>query len=177
MEIYLVRHTSVDVPAGYAYGQTDVPLKPCFPEEAEEVNRQLSSLTFDKVWTSPLSRCVRLASYCGYPDAIREDRIKEINFGEWEMKSWNELSADPRSEAWFKDWINTPTPNGESLSDQYLRVSDFLNELRKSGLQKVCLFAHGGVLTCARVYQGEYSLEDAFKNVPPYGAIIKLILE
>ena len=28
MEIYLIRHTSVDVPAGYAYGQTDVPLKP-----------------------------------------------------------------------------------------------------------------------------------------------------
>ena len=28
MEIYLVRHTSVDVPAGYAYGQTDVPLRP-----------------------------------------------------------------------------------------------------------------------------------------------------
>lgn len=177
MEIYLVRHTSVDVPAGYAYGQTDVPLKPSFPEEAEEVKRQLSSLTFDKVWTSPLSRCVRLASYCGYPEAIREERIKEINFGEWEMKSWNELSADSRSEAWFKDWMNISTPNGESLSKQYLRVSDFLNELRKSGLQKVCLFAHGGVLTCARVYQGEYPLEDAFKNVPPYGSIIKLILD
>ena len=28
MEIYLVRHTSVDIPAGYAYGQTDVPLRP-----------------------------------------------------------------------------------------------------------------------------------------------------
>ena len=35
MEIYLIRHTSVDVPAGYAYGQTDVPLKPTFEEEAE----------------------------------------------------------------------------------------------------------------------------------------------
>ena len=142
MEIYLIRHTSVDVPAGYAYGQTDVPLKPTFEEEAE-----------------------------------REDRIKEVNFGEWEMKSWNELSSDPRSEAWFKDWVNNPTPNGESLQDQYDRVSDFLNELRKSGLQKVCLFAHGGVLTCARVYAGEYPLQDAFKNVPSYGAIVKLVLD
>lgn len=177
MEIYLVRHTSVDVPAGYAYGQTDVPLKPTFPEEAEEVKKQLSSLTFDKVWTSPLSRCVRLATYCGYPDAEREDRIKEINFGDWEMKSWGELSADPRSEAWFQNWINVPTPNGESLSHQYKRVSSFLDEVRKSGLQKVCLFAHGGVLTCARVYQGEYPLEEAFKNVPPYGSIITLILD
>ena len=104
-------------------------------------------------------------------------RIKEVNFGEWEMKSWNELSSDPRSEAWFKDWVNNPTPNGESLQDQYDRVSDFLNELRKSELQKVCLFAHGGVLTCARVYAGEYPLQDAFKNVPSYGAIVKLVLD
>lgn len=42
MEIYLIRHTSVDVPAGYAYGQTDVPLKPTFEEEAEEVKKGLS---------------------------------------------------------------------------------------------------------------------------------------
>lgn len=39
MEIYLVRHTSVDVPAGYAYGQTDVPLRPSFEDEAEAVKR------------------------------------------------------------------------------------------------------------------------------------------
>ena len=78
MEIYLIRHTSVDVPAGYAYGQTDVPLKPTFEEEAEEVKKGLSDHTFDKVWTSPLTRCVRLANYCGFPEAEREDRIKEV---------------------------------------------------------------------------------------------------
>lgn len=174
MEIYIVRHTSVDVPAGYAYGQTDVPLKKTFEEEAEQVKRQLDGIHFDKVWSSPLSRCVRLARYCGYPHAILEDHIKEINFGEWEMKSWNELSFDPRSEAWFKDWIHTPTPHGESFLDQYDRVCRFLDQLRATGLQKVCLFTHGGVLTCARVYAGAYPLEEAFKNVPPYGSIIHL---
>ena len=119
MEIYLVRHTSVDIPAGYAYGQTDVPLRPSFEDEAEAVKKNLSGHTFDKVWSSPLTRCTRLAAYCGYPDAEKEDRIKEISFGEWEMKSWDELSSDPRSEAWFNDWINVPAPSGESLQDQY----------------------------------------------------------
>ena len=108
MEIYLVRHTSVDIPAGYAYGQTDVPLRPSFEDEAEAVKKNLSGHTFDKVWSSPLTRCTRLAAYCGSPDAEKEDRIKEISFGEWEMKSWDELSSDPRSEAWFNDWINVP---------------------------------------------------------------------
>jgi len=174
MEIYLVRHTAVDVPHGYSYGQTDVPLQATFEEEAAIVKEKLQDIQFDKVWTSPLTRCVRLASYCGYPDAERENRIKEIHFGDWEMKSWDELSADPRSKGWFDDWVNIPTPNGESLLDQYTRVSSFLDEIKASGLQKVCLFAHGGVLICARVYAGECELKDAFKDLPPYGSIIKI---
>ena len=40
MEIYLVRHTSVDIPAGYAYGQTDVPLRPSFEDEAGAVKKK-----------------------------------------------------------------------------------------------------------------------------------------
>lgn len=174
MEIYLVRHTSVDVPQGCTYGQTDVPLRSTFEEEATLVKKNLEGITFDKVWTSPLTRCVRLATFCGYADAEREDRIMEVNFGDWEMKSWDELNADPRAKEWFEDWINICSPNGESFTDQFNRVSEFLEEVRSSNLERVCLFAHGGVLTCARVYAGHYEMEDAFTNMPGYGEIIKL---
>ena len=68
-------------------------------------------------------------------------------------------------------------PGSTTLQDQYNRVSHFLNEIRESGLQKVCIFAHGGVLTCARVYAGEYDLKEAFKNVPSYGTVIRLELD
>ena len=34
MNIYLIRHTSVDVPKGLCYGQSDVPLRPTFEIEA-----------------------------------------------------------------------------------------------------------------------------------------------
>lgn len=67
MEIYLVRHTSVDIPAGYAYGQTDVPLRPSFEDEAEAVKKNLSGHTFDKVWSSPLTRCTRLGRLLRLP--------------------------------------------------------------------------------------------------------------
>lgn len=182
MEIYLVRHTSVSVLPGYAYGQTDVPLGDTFEEEAAAVKKNLEKYQtedgrpFGKVWTSPLTRCVRLATYCGYADAQRDDRLKEIDFGEWEMKSWEEISSDPRAEAWFADWLHVPTPGGESLSDQYRRVSCFLEEIKTGSEKTVCLFAHGGVLTCARVWAGEYSLEKAFQNVPSYGAVIRLVV-
>lgn len=103
MDLYLIRHTSVDVPAGYSYGQTDVPLRETFEAEAATVKEELNKIAADKVYTSPLSRCVRLATYCGFEDAWKDDRIKELNFGSWEMKSWDEVSNHPHSEAWFKD--------------------------------------------------------------------------
>lgn len=177
MEIYLVRHTTVDVPTGYAYGFSDVALRSTFETEAEQVKQQLQDIRFDKVWSSPLSRCVRLASYCGYPDAIKDARLKEVNMGDWEMKSWDTVTSDPQSEAWFADWVNTPTPGGESLLDQYRRVSAFLEEIKnQKDLNRICIFAHGGVLTCARIFAGMYELKDAFKNLPTYGEVIRIIL-
>lgn len=174
MEVYLIRHTSVDVPAGFAYGQTDVPLNATFTEEAARVKEELDTLTFDKVWTSPLSRCVMLADFCGYPDAERDNRLKELNFGTWEMKSWQEISTDPRSEHWFNDWIHFTCPEGESFMDQYNRVSCFLDEVRNAGYERIAIFAHGGVLTAAQIYNQIYPIKEAFNHIPPYGSVIKL---
>lgn len=172
MKIYLVRHTAVDVPAGIAYGQTDVPLRDTFAEEAEAVRQQLAQLSFDAVYTSPLSRCTRLADVCGYPDAICDERLLELNFGDWEMHTWDEVTADPQSKAWFEDWINVPVRGGESFRQQYERVARFFDDLKQTDHRQVCIFAHGGILTCARVYAGCYELKEAFNNVPPYGGVI-----
>ena len=57
MEIVLIRHTSVDVPPGVCYGQTDVPLKPSFEQEAAVSKENLKVyLPFDPVYTRPLTR-------------------------------------------------------------------------------------------------------------------------
>jgi alpha-ribazole phosphatase len=173
MEIYLVRHTSVSVPRGYVYGHTDVGLSDTFEAEAEVVKQKLEGLVFENVWCSPLTRCVRLAGYCGYPDAIRDDRLKELNFGEWETKSWDDLDA--RAKEWFDDWVNVRTPGGESFNDQYKRVAAFLDEVRQGNYQRICIFTHGGVLRSARVYAGEYSIEEALKHTfSAYGEVRKL---
>lgn len=86
MNIYLIRHTSVDVPKGLCYGQSDVPLRPTFEIEAAVTKAKIESIHFDMAYTSPLSRCTRLAQYCGFGDAIRDPRILELNFGDWEMQ-------------------------------------------------------------------------------------------
>ena len=49
MEVILIRHTSVDVPPGVCYGQTDVPLKPTFEAEAAVTAENLKAyLPFDQ---------------------------------------------------------------------------------------------------------------------------------
>ena len=65
MDVFLIRHTSVDVPSGTCYGHTDVALRPTFPEEAARVKQQLDAYTFDAVYTSPLSRCLTRAASSG----------------------------------------------------------------------------------------------------------------
>lgn len=166
----------MNVPAGVCYGQTDVPLCCSFETEAQKVKSNLSENIFDEVYTSPLSRCVRLADFCGFPNAIQDERIKEINFGKWEMTPFSDLT-DSYAQKWFNDWINTPTPDGESLMDEYERVSSFLDELLTHKISSACIFTHGGVITCARAYASEYDISHAFKHIPSYGEIIEITLQ
>lgn len=173
MLVYLIRHTSVDVNPGICYGQSDVPLKSTFPQEAEITRSQLKGIKFDKVYCSPLSRAVRLAEYCGYGDAQIEKRVMEINFGDWELKPFDSIT-DKRLDEWFKDYIHVPATNGESFLQQYTRVAEFLDELKKMPYEKVAVFAHGGVLISAQIYAGKITIEQAFSTLTPYGGIIKI---
>ena len=195
MKVYLVRHTSVDVAPGTCYGQTDVPLRASFQveaaaykkdhqdtlrasfqEEAEACKKALqdTGMRFSRIYTSPLSRCTRLAAYCGFPEAERDERLKEMNMGEWEMQRFEEIT-DPRIQEWYDDYLRVRTTGGESFMDVLARVSDFFDHLdRTSG--PALVFAHGGVLVAAQVYAGKVKLEDAMKALPPYGGMVEIDL-
>jgi len=181
MEVIFIRHTSVDVPLGVCYGQSDVALRDSFEQEAAVTSENLRNYRpegrdFDHVYTSPLSRCVRLATYCGYPEAERDNRIMEINFGDWEMKKFDEIT-DPRLKEWYADYMNVRATNGESFAMQYQRVANFLDGLKEKDYNKVAVFAHGGVLICAQLYAGILKPEEAFSALTPYGGIIRLKLD
>lgn len=176
MKITLIRHTSVDVPQGTCYGQTDVHVKSTFPEEAALVKSNLEAYTpFDKVFCSPLTRAVQLATYCGYPEAQRDERLMEMSMGDWEMKPYSELKG-PYVYDWYKNYLYLPTPHGESFEILLHRVSQFLDELRQQPFQNVAIFAHGGILICAQVYAGNVTFDNAFSALLPYGGIAQIQL-
>lgn len=181
MEITLIRHTAVDVPRGVCYGQTDVPLKESFEQEASVTAGLLREQVavegaFDSSFTSPLSRCTRLATACGYGDALRDDRLKEIDFGQWEMQRFDAIQ-DPRLQEWFGDYYNVQATGGESFMMQYKRVAAFLDELKQQRYERVAIFAHGGVLICAQIYAGTVAKEEAFEALTPYGGIVRICIE
>ncbi|MBO5243653.1 MAG: alpha-ribazole phosphatase [Muribaculaceae bacterium] len=175
MKITLVRHTSVDVPQGVCYGQSDVPLRATFVREAETVREKLKGLRFDAVYTSPLSRCVKLASYCGYDDAVRDGRLMEMNFGEWEMQRWDEIK-DPRLNEWFEDWFHVQATGGESSEQQQQRLRQFLEEIRTNDKENVLLFTHGGIMIHMLLLSGAATLDNVFSQQPDYAGILQIEL-
>lgn len=174
MKIVFVRHTSVNVPKGICYGNTDVQLASTFQQEAQRVKDVLCPYRFEKVYTSPLSRCTRLAGFCGYPDAIRDARLKEINFGDWEMKSYDEIK-DPKLQEWYDDYINVAPPGGESVIDQRNRLEAFISEIKCNDRDTaIGIFTHGGILINALVAYGNKTYSEVYNDIPSYGSIIEI---
>ena len=170
MKYYFVRHTSVNIPKGICYGQSDVPVSQSFLEEAEKVKQQLSSVSLNHIYSSPLTRCKKLAQFCTDKLPIHYDnRLKEMNYGLWELQSWNSIDFTE----WEKDWVYTPVPQGESFYDEYKRLVSFIADLdeRHSETDHIAIFTHGGILACAHAYFNAIPLEKAFDNKAAYGTI------
>ena len=62
MIVYLVRHTSVNVPKGITYGFSDVELNNTFEEEAAKTKAELENISFDEVFqpAHPMPQTCRL---------------------------------------------------------------------------------------------------------------------
>ena len=142
MNITLIRHTAVDVPQGIIYGQSDVELASTFEQEAKEISDQLNE-TFDVVYSSPLKRCVQLAKKIS-TNILYDDRLKELNFGNWEGKLWKDIEQTREAKAWFNDYLQVKCPNGESYQDLIERIKSFINEILRNPYENICIVTHSG---------------------------------
>ncbi|MEO1000762.1 MAG: histidine phosphatase family protein, partial [Pseudomonadota bacterium] len=130
MGLTLIRHTTPEVPPGTCYGQTDLDLKPGFAEEAEAVLAALPPA--ERLITSPLRRCARLAERIGAARGllpVPEPRLMEMDFGRWEGVPWDRI---PRAEldAWAADFDHARPHGGESVAIFAARVEAALSALR-----------------------------------------------
>lgn len=175
MEVYLIRHTTPNIQKGLCYGQSDLDITETFAQEAECILPHLPR-HIAHVYSSPLQRCRKLAEYL-FPDhkIMLEDRLKEINCGEWEMKLWDEIEPEYLKH-WMDDFVNTSIPGGESYVQLYDRVVSFFETLPRQGA--IALVAHGGVIRSILSYVEKVALHDSFNVFSlRYGCVVRLHLQ
>ncbi|WP_298652854.1 alpha-ribazole phosphatase [uncultured Proteiniphilum sp.] len=173
MQLYLVRHTQVDMPKGICYGHADVGLAGTFPEEVTSVRSQLQDIVaFDKIYCSPLKRCIMLAQELA-DDFIIDERIKEYNFGDWERKEWNDIYVSDEGKKWFDDYVNTVCPQGESFRMMLERVELFIHDL-PADAENILIVTHAGIVRAFFIILENYTIGKAFDTPVAYGQVIKI---
>jgi alpha-ribazole phosphatase len=173
MELYLIRHTTPDIEKGVCYGQSDIGLKNTFNDEAEEISTKhpyLKSLDAT-IYSSPLSRCTLLAEKLFDAPISIDHRLKELDFGDWELIQWNDIRKDELT-PWMYDFVNTKAKNGESYIDLNNRVLEFIKEIDTD--KNVVLVAHAGVIRTLLSYINNVALKDSFEFKIGYGQVLKL---
>lgn len=168
MEIYVIRHTKVDVPLGHCYGQTDVNLLNDYPDEIALFKNRIPA-DLDAVISSPLKRCTFIADDFSQWYST-DDRLMEMNFGSWEMNRWDDI---PKNELqnWMDNIALTCPPYGENLFAVQERVTSFLDELRKGTYKKVLLVTHAGPIRCMWNYLLQTPLNNTFKIPIDFGEV------
>ncbi|HEX4148175.1 MAG TPA: histidine phosphatase family protein, partial [Pirellulales bacterium] len=96
--VVLVRHPSVDEACrGICYGASDVGLSEAGQGEARAIAAQLAGWPLTQLFHSGLTRSRRcaelIAQACGVP-AIAAPALAEMNFGDWEMRTWDAIYAE-----------------------------------------------------------------------------------
>jgi alpha-ribazole phosphatase len=173
MEVYLVRHTETVCEKGICYGQSDVRILEPYLEIFESIKNQIPDDTI--VYSSPLFRCTELANYLS-EIIVTDNRLLEMNFGDWEMKNWDAISPDDFA-PWMDDFVNVAVPNGESFVELYNRVNDFLeNELHANTAKPIVIVAHAGVIRSILCKISNLPLKEAFNNKVDFGSVIKIEL-
>ncbi|MEC5147420.1 alpha-ribazole phosphatase [Chitinophaga sp. 212800010-3] len=174
MEIYLIRHTTPAIESGICYGASDIDVAGSFEEEVKRIPPLLPQKQLD-VYTSPLQRCEKLAAALFGNNYIKDDRLKEMNFGDWEMQPWENISRNALNK-WADNVVFEHIPGGESYEELYNRSIALLEEVIARGKDAVFI-THGGVIRCIVAQATDTPLVDAFDISVDYGHITRIKAE
>ncbi|PJE00994.1 MAG: hypothetical protein CK427_12415 [Leptospira sp.] len=118
---------------------------------------QLKQEMYTKIFSSDLVRCSELAhlvqgNFLPELNVLEDSRLREISFGIWEGKTYQEISEMDEWKEDYKKFIKEfprhPAPQAESNEEFKLRISSFIEEIRANSNQndKFLLVTHAGVI-------------------------------
>lgn len=174
MKLTLVRHTSLQIPAGVCYGQADVDVAATFIQEAHLTRSKIEGLQFDAVFSSPLQRCAKLAETLIEADIAHDERLKELHFGDWEMQAWDDLPREYFDE-WAQNYAHMAPPNGETFSQLQQRGLAFIQEMQEVHPQgHLLVVTHGGMIRAMLAHVLNMPLKGLFRFHVDYGSLTQL---
>ena len=142
MSIYLIRHGKTVANEQHLYcGSTDLPLS---DGGREELHSMHYDITPERFVTSGMKRTDEtLRILFGNVPCSVDSRFREVDFGAFEMKSYEILKDDPAYQIWLTgdNEANTP-PDGESGVQMTRRVLEAFREIPDG----TALVTHGGVI-------------------------------
>lgn len=140
--LYLCRHGDTAWSAERRLaGRSDLPLISEGERNAQKLGRRLRGIMFERVLVSPLARARRTAELAGFASAEVDARLIEMDFGEYEGRTVQEIRNERPGWTYLRDGC----PGGESPSDLGRRVDDLLASIAMVH-GTVALFAHSVTL-------------------------------
>jgi len=143
VQVFLIRHPRPLIEEGICYGRLDVDAED--PQASAARLRTLLPAGIPVI-ASPLQRARRLAKAL-HPQAQLDERLMEIDFGDWEGRRWAEIDR-ALLDAWAADVLHFVPPGGESAAMLQGRVREFAASLagKSSAGDAVALVTHSGVM-------------------------------
>ena len=151
--LYIMRHGKTDAnEKGIYIGKTDYPLSEAGKKELINKMDEFEYPGVERVYTSPLKRCTETA------DIIFKDResivvhdLRELDFGEFEGKSVEELINRDDYKEWLKGGLENSPPGGEALSDMIVRVYKALDRIILNMMDEefnaTAIVTHSGIIS------------------------------
>lgn len=170
MKLYIIRHGETDWNKMFRLqGQSDIPLNEYGRELARITSDALQNITFDVIYSSPLSRAFETAEIMrrNRPvEIITDERLKEISFGVDEGRNKDEL-GEHFADFFFAPDKFIPSEGGESYEDVCRRAADFFAEriepLRSTD-RTVLIVAHGTMNKALMLHMKKIAVRDIWKG-------------
>ena len=153
MTLYLIRHGKTEANEKHLYcGSSDLSLSAGGREELAQLRYDIKDVRF---LTSGMKRTNEtLRILFGDVPFREEPRVREVDFGIFELRSYEELKDTPEYQTWLTgdNEVNVP-PRGESGAQMKARVLQAISEIRED----TCIITHGGVIAAvmASLFPGE----------------------
>ena len=151
-KVYLIRHGATEASLQRLYyGRTDLPLAPDAAEELLALKGKgiYPSAAGCRVFTTGTLRTEQTLDilYPGTP-AEQAPGLREMDFGDFEMRGYEELKDDPAYQRWLTgDYLKNVCPGGESAVQHGDRCLNALNELLDREPGDLLIICHGGSIT------------------------------